>query len=250
MKKLVYSNFLDPESIMLSVSKFGFCIVKKVFNVSNHMDSLIELKQQATNINFASEISEKSASPIGLIHKFNIGDSDPSINRFPRCFETIYVPQDVEGFFSFPNVFDPMINLRNSLMGKSENYVRGIDFSESLWTACRLQHYFRGGGFFGGHTDLIIDKISSTSNLRTVQLVGVLSNRGEHFETGGAYIKTISGRIDLDNQAEVGDVIVYDGASYHGVYDIDANYKFTTDSQFGRWAALVSLYQLPKNYGL
>jgi len=250
MSKLVYSNSLDPESIMLRVSQFGFCLLKKVFSVSNHMSSLIELRQQATNINFASKISEKSASPIGLLHKFNIGDSDPSIDRFPRCFETIYVPQDVEEFYRFLNIFAPMISLRNSLMGKCENYVREVDSSVGLWTACRLQHYFRGGGFFGGHTDLIIDKISSTSNLQTVQLIGVLSNRGEHFETGGAYIETSSGRIDLDNEAEVGDVIVYDGASYHGVYDIDANHKFTTESQFGRWSALVSLYQLPKNYGL
>ncbi len=250
MSKLVYSNSLDPESIMLRVSQFGFCLLKKVFSVSNHMSSLIELRQQATNINFASKISEKSASPIGLLHKFNIGDSDPSIERFPRCFETIYVPQDVEEFYRFLNIFAPMISLRNSLMGKGENYVREVDSSVGLWTACRLQHYFRGGGFFGGHTDLIIDKISSTSNLQTVQLIGVLSNRGEHFETGGAYIETSSGRIDLDNEAEVGDVIVYDGASYHGVYDIDANHKFTTESQFGRWSALVSLYRLPKNYGL
>ena len=250
MNKLVYSNFLDHEKIMHSMSKFGFCIVKKVFSASNHVDSLIELREQATNINFASEINKKSASPIGLLHKFNIGDSEPSNDRFPRCFETIYVPQDVEGFFSFPNLFAPMISLRNSLMGKSENYVREVDSSEGLWTACRLQHYFRGGGFFGGHNDIIIDRISTTSSLRTVQLVGVLSRRGEHFDSGGAYIETSSGRIDLDNEAEVGDVIVYDGASYHGVYDIDANHKFTTDSRFGRWSALVSLYQLPKNYGL
>jgi len=235
---------------MQSVSQFGFCIVKKVFSVSNHMNSLIELRQQATNNIFASEISKKSESPVGLLHKFNIGDADPPIGRFPRCFETIYVPQDVEGFFGFPNIFAPMINLRNSLMGKSENYVRELDFSEGLWTACRFQHYFRGGGFFGGHTDIVIDQISTSANLRTAQLIGVLSNRGEHFETGGAYIETNSGRIDLDNEVEVGDVIVYDGASYHGVHDIDTNYNFTTDSQFGRWTALVSLYQLPKNHGI
>ena len=232
------------------VSKSGFCIVKKVFSLSNHMNSLIELRQQAVDKILSSEISKNSESPIGLLHKFNIGDSDPSTGRFPRCFETIYIPQDVHGFFSFPNIFAPMIKLRNSLMGKSENYVRGVDFSEGLWTACRFQHYFRGGGFFGGHTDIIIDQISSTANLRTVQLVGVLSNRGEHFETGGAYIETSSGRIDLDDEVEVGDVVIYDGASYHGVHDIDANHKFTTDSRFGRWSALVSLYQLPKNYGL
>jgi hypothetical protein len=250
MNKLLDGNFLDPESIMLSVNKFGFCTVKKVFSLSNHMNSLIELRQQATDKNFASKISASSESPIGFLHKFNIGGSDPLIGKFPRCFETIYIPQDVEGFFSFPNIFAPMINLRNSLMGKSENYVRGVDFSEGLWTACRLQHYFRGGGFFGGHTDVIIDQINSTAKLRTVQLVGVLSNRGEHFETGGAFIETSSGRIDLDDELEVGDVVIYDGASFHGVHDIDANHEFTTDSRFGRWSALVSLYQLPKNYGL
>ena len=135
-------------------------------------------------------------------------------------------------------------------MGKSKNYVKGVDFSEGLWTACRFQHYFRGGGFFGGHTDIVIDQISSAADVRTVQLVGVLSKRGEHFATGGAYIETSSGRIDLDDEVEVGDVVIYDGASYHGVYDIDANHNFTTDSRFGRWSALVSLYQLPKNHGL
>jgi len=250
MTKFSCGNILNPDSIMLDVSNFGFSIIKKVFSVSNHMNSLIDLRQQATDNNFASEINKKSESPIGLLHKFNIGDSDPSIGRFPRCFETIYIPQDVEDFFSFPNIFTPMIELRNSLMGKSKNYVRGVDFSEGLWTACRFQHYFRGGGFFGGHTDIIIDQISSAADVRTVQLVGVLSKRGEHFETGGAYIETSSGRIDLDDEVEVGDVVIYDGASYHGVHDIDGNHKFTTDSRFGRWSALVSLYQLPKNHGL
>lgn len=250
MKLLNPKKLQNSDNIMLEVSQEGFCIVKKVFSVPNHINSLIEIRKQATDINFASEISSKSTSPIGLMHKYNIGDSDASMGRFPRCFETIYIPQDVKKLYNFSNIFDPMVSLRNRLMNKSENYVREVDSSEGLWTACRFQHYFRGGGFFGGHTDLIIDQINSDSKLRTVQLVGILSKKGEHFESGGAYLETSSGRIDLEKEVDVGDVIVYDGASYHGVYDIDANHKFTTDSRFGRWTALVSLYKLPKNYGL
>lgn len=235
---------LEKSRYLETVKRDGFCVVKKVFPNNDYKTIISSISKNSRDSDLTKKISLRSNSPLGLLHKFNIGSTDHSRQRFASCYETIYVPQDCVEINTLSEVFAPMIELRNALICKQRDFVSWIDRGEGLWSACRLQHYFRGGGFFDGHRDVIIEQICTGQNLPTIQLVGVLSKRGRDFESGGAYIRTTEGVVDLETDTEVGDVIVYDGSSFHGVSDIDSQHPFTLEPNFGRWSALVSLYRL------
>jgi len=245
--EIEYEKLLRPNyssSILESVADHGFIIIKNVFKINNIIDDLVGLHKLANDKAYCNFVNQKTQSPIGLLYKTNVGDLDLRHKRYPRCFETIYVPQDIDDLNKFKGIFSPMIHLRNLLIGRPRDFVNWVDVELGLWSACRLQHYFRGGGFFGIHEDVIIDELSEKAGVKTTQMIGVLSKRGEDFETGGAYIIKDETKIDMEDYVEIGDVIVYDGRSAHGVMDIDHNRNFSLDPSLGRWSALVSLYNV------
>ncbi len=226
------------------VKKFGFAILKKAFRIKNrdqHLATVTSLRELRC---LDTPNSRPSTLPSTFLWKTNIGDSDPTLQRFPRCFETFYIPRADRRFEGFDEMFKVMIDFRNCLLMQPKNYVRSLDKAAGLWSACRLQHYFRGGGFFGGHRDVIIEDISTATANYTIQLIGVLSKRGRDFESGGAYLKQNDRLIDLEEMVDIGDIIVYDGASFHGVNEIDPGYNLSLSPDHGRWSSLVSLYKV------
>ena len=71
-----------------------------------------------------------------------------------------------------------------------------------------------------------------------------MSKKGIDFETGGAFIEDKKGdRLNIDDSVEIGDIIVYDGQTFHGVEDIDPHRKLSLDVLNGRLAGFVSLYK-------
>ena len=71
-----------------------------------------------------------------------------------------------------------------------------------------------------------------------------MTQRGKHFKSGGAYLDKEESRYMLEEQCITGDVLVYNGQSYHGVEEIDPHQKLTLDTINGRVVALASLYSL------
>ena len=232
--------------VLETVSTCGYAVVKNVFALPHRKESLaslVSLYSGDDNVDLGLPVTA-TLSPSTFRWKTNVGDVDADHNRFPRCFETYYIPRNDARFSHFDVLFERMLDLRNCLLGRPPNYVRYVDQIEGLWSACRLQHYFKGGGFFSGHTDIIIKNISTESLNHTVQLVGVLSKRGEDFSSGGSYLVKNGARVDLEDIVDVGDVIVYDGGSFHGVEEIDKDSNLTLCGSYGRWSALVSIYKL------
>jgi hypothetical protein len=50
-------------------------------------------------------------------------------------------------------------------------------------------------------------------------------------------------KIDIEKHVKRGDVVVYDGKSYHGVEDIDPNLPFSSNDLSGRVVALATVYK-------
>jgi hypothetical protein len=114
---------------------------------------------------------------------------------------------------------------------------------DGLWTAARIHQYPLGGGFMGIHQDSILSGVSKNSGLDYFQLLVVMSKKNEDFEQGGSFVELDGTRIYLEDESELGDIIIYDGSTSHGVADIDPFKILNLNKINGRLAGFVSLYK-------
>ena len=66
---------------------------------------------------------------------------------------------------------------------------------------------------------------------------------GQDFERGGAYVKVDDQIIIFENCFSVGDIIVYNESTFHGVEEIDPHRNLDLETFNGRVTAFVSLYK-------
>jgi hypothetical protein len=67
---------------------------------------------------------------------------------------------------------------------------------------------------------------------------------GCDFATGGGFFEHDGTRYLFEQACELGDVVVYSGATVHGVVDIDLAKPFRQDSLDGRLCGFVTLYRV------
>ena len=63
------------------------------------------------------------------------------------------------------------------------------------------------------------------------------------FATGGGFFENDNTRYYFEEECELGDLVIYSGATIHGVADIDIKKPFRQDSLDGRLCAFVTLYK-------
>ena len=63
------------------------------------------------------------------------------------------------------------------------------------------------------------------------------------FSTGGGFFEVRGERYYYEGDAELGDIVIYSGATVHGVADIDLHKTFDPRKCEGRLAAFVTLYR-------
>ena len=79
------------------------------------------------------------------------------------------------------------------------------------------------------------DHVDPAKNQRIVSGL-IMSKVGEDFNSGGFYFRDInSKKINVENQLEVGDAVMFYGSIVHGVDMIDKNRKIDWKSHKGRW---------------
>ena len=75
------------------------------------------------------------------------------------------------------------------------------------------------------------------------QVSVLLSRKGEDFVAGGGFVEDRHGnRIDLEEVAGFGTMVIFDGRTPHGVDDVDLDQVIDFTSTTGRLAAFVNLY--------
>jgi hypothetical protein len=133
--------------------------------------------------------------------------------------------------------------LRNHLLGLPRDFaIDGIE--EGFWTAARLQQYPRGGGFIQAHVDRATVNVVPSGEANYVQVLVVLTTRGNDFERGGAFLETGDARTDLESHVELGDLVIYDEQAVHGVGDIDPHAVLDATTLSGRVAGFANLYRV------
>ena len=185
---------------------------------------------------------------MNIFHKLSIGGAEHSGVYRPRCMGTIYNPVWSEDVFGLREAFRVTAQLRNVLYGFPQNFaIEAVE--DGFWTAARIHHYPAGGGFLVSHLDNIVPSVQAKAGLSNqyFQPVIVLSKKGKgedcDFETGGGFFKVGSRRYFYEETCELGDIVIYSGATIHGVIDIDLHKTMNTDSAAGRLGGFVTLYK-------
>ena len=133
------------------------------------------------------------------------------------------------------------------IYGMDINYAV-TEVEDGFWTAARIHHFPAGGGFLVSHVDDVVPVVQKAEGIsRYFQPLIVMSKKGKgddcDFETGGGFFEVDGNRYYYEEGCEIGDIVIYSGATIHGVADIDLHRTFDNRNNRGRFAGFVTLYR-------
>ena len=164
------------------------------------------------------------------------------LRALARLVRMLYNPIFAEDVHGMRAHFVRLARLRNRLYGLPDDFaVHGTD--DGYWTASRIHQYPRGGGFMVAHQDMYSRAAVAETGATYVQIFLMMSRKGEDFHDGGAFLEIEGTRVYYEDDCEIGDVLLYDGRSIHGVGDIDTMAPLDMTTFSGRVVAFASLYR-------
>ena len=234
---------IDPTAVEAAVKKNAYAIVRGLFDRDELRRCCDAAKRRFSPCDDAPGVGTPADAAMKNFQKLVIGGGAQRGYYVPRFTRIFYNPIWTDDIFGMRDVFRRLAQLRNVMQGYPLNFaIDGVE--DGLFTAARMQHYPAGGGFFGAHLDAVVDKITAEAGLsKFIQLVLLMTQKGDDFEQGGAFVTSGQTRLDLESVAQIGDVLVYDGRSEHGVDDIDPHLVPSLTELQGRIVALASLYK-------
>lgn len=188
-------------------------------------------------------LNDKPGSVMRNYQKISVGGASRNWSYRPRFVRVIYNPLWEDDVYGMHGVFRRIAQLRNVLQDKPLDYA--IDkVEDNLWTAARIHHYPRGGGFLVGHVDNVNPKVvGDMGHKQYHQLLCLMTKRGEDFEEGGGFIEIDGERLIFEDHCELGDIMIYNGLIHHGVAEVDPHELPDVTGLSGRFAAFASLYK-------
>ncbi len=180
----------------------------------------------------------------GPWRKYTIGSRNGVGESYAQLLQTMYFDANQRSGTSLSELFAIIIELRNHLMRVAPDF--GNDPArDGFWNACRVHHYPRGGGFMMTHCDTYFPV--QLGDLPFYQVMVPLSVKGEDFSEGGGVLVTRQGeRLNTDDIAGLGSIVVFDGRIQHGVDDVDPQAVMNFDDARGRLAVFANLYVTQK----
>ena len=222
--KVLESKPQFVESIVDSLYSGDVYILKNAFSLE-FMNKLVKTMY---------ECGEQSP---GSFHKMLDGCPDFHRKITPELAKNYALRQIKHSFYFFnwngdPYNLFPAINKRWGVF----KVLGGFDFNEyedkipSTGVVDRLQiaQYPSGVGELELHSDPYL--------YQKMAISGIMSKRGQHFDTGGAYVlNNKNEKIDLEDQFDIGDIYIVYPTVLHGVETIDKDHAVDWNSIRGRW---------------
>ena len=234
---------LKSKLVLEKVEKHGFAAIRGLFKIAELDRTLAIIKQEITNQAINPAFGESPRSIMNNFQKIVVGGGAQQSFYVPRCVRVAYNPIWAEDIYEMRAHFITLAKVRNIIQEKALNYALDNIAQDGFWTASRLQHYPAGGGFFMKHRDAVLEKHTKLAGmLKFIQIILLVTQKGEDFEAGGAFIELDDKHINLEDYFGKGDVIIYDGRTIHGVDDIDPHRVLNFSNPNGRVAGLASLY--------
>jgi len=250
-------NF-DPTKCILNFNEFGdidFNLVKKNLKLNSVVVIRGLVSKDAINkaickikSNFDKDkdhptIGESPKDIQKNFQKLLVGGHTHSGLYLTRLFRTFYNPIWAEDIYGMHNIYKLMIKIRNKCSNYPENFaLEGIE-ENGLWSATRIHQYPIGGGYFAKHKDTVLTAVSKEENINFIQVIINMTKLGVDFKSGGAFVEVKDKKIFFEKEFDLGDIIIYDERTVHGVDEIDINKNLDLDNVCGRITAFVSLYK-------
>jgi hypothetical protein len=186
---------------------------------------------------------KRGFTPAELVHgpwrKYTIGSKNGVGEAYAQLLQTTYFGPGPR-YPSLSALFGVIIAVRNRLMQVAADFGTN-PAGDGFWNACRVHHYPRGGGFMMMHRDTYFPV--QLGDLPFFQVMAPLSTKGEDFSHGGGVLVTRQAeRLNTDDVAGTGCIVVFDGKIEHGVEDVDPQEIMNFDDVQGRLAAFANLY--------
>lgn len=241
IKKLRLADLAD---IRETLEEVGVVIISNAVRPALVESTRARLISRQWDMPHAATIGESPRDVMTNFVKLNIGGVFNTKIYRPRFLKAFYSPLWAEDLFGFHDLGREYISVRNRILGLEAGYATDKVEDDRVWSALRVQHYPRGGGFLVPHTDTVISAAQNWSGIRDfVQMLLPLTKKGVDYIDGGGFVDIEGNRILVDDQCELGDVIVYSGMKVHGVQEIDPQLPFDMDLRFGRQVMMCSFFR-------
>jgi hypothetical protein len=237
-------NEIPLPEIYDSLKTETYAAIRGIIDPEEVVSCVTTIKQRFSQYEDNPPTGESPSDIMTNFQKLATGGESKRYNNFPRFFRTLYNPIWADDIYGMRSIFRKVSRVRNLIYGLPEDFaIEGVA-SNGYWTASRIHQYPAGGGFFIGHRDTTLLDVAKEKGTGFFQVIIVMSKKGEDFDSGGAFIDGSNGeRLNIDDSVEPGDIVVYDGQTFHGVEDIDPHRKLSLNTINGRLAGFVSLYK-------
>lgn len=234
---------LDREAVIHALSKYSLARITGVVDHEAIVRARANLARRFSAADDHPSLGEDPQSLKQNFQKLSIGGAQGYGVYRPRCLRTIYNPMWAEDIYGLRESFRVLARVRNMAYGLPIDFaIDGIE--REMWTASRIHHYPRGGGFLISHRDTVVPVVQKRQGLDSFyQPIMVMSRKGIDFEQGGGFVEIEGERHYFETECQYGDIVIYDGRTVHGVDDIDPHRVFRHDSIEGRLAGFATLYR-------
>ena len=231
--------------IIESIEKHGYAIFNRCLSPENVLNATREYELCMRSEPLYAQ--GKKFKPTDLVlapwRKQSIGSHSGNGEPYSQILQTTYFHQDDARYPTLSEIFSDMILLRNALTGMRLDYGNNLD-KDKFWNACRMHHYPKGGGHMGPHRDTLFPELLNNFKIPFIQIMLTLTSRGVDFQTGGSYLVNRYGqKIFFETNNNAGTLVLFDGATIHGVDDVDPTELLDFTSLKGRKALFVNLYK-------
>ncbi len=234
---------LDRSRLLSIMEKYSFLRITGLVKPEAVLQAKEAFKKNFSAANDHPSVGEDPQDLRSNFQKLSVGGAQGYGVYRPRCIRTIYNPLWAEDTYLMRENFRILARTRNILYGLPVDFaVDTVD--DEMWTAARIHHYPKGGGFLVSHKDNVVPRMQEERGYPAFyQLILVMTKKGVDFQEGGGFMVLNDQRYYFESACEYGDIVVYDGRTEHGVGDIDPQEVFRHDSPEGRIVAFATLYK-------
>jgi hypothetical protein len=241
-----------PEDIPLeklahNLNKYSFALIRGIIDSNAINESKKKILSLYNPDNDRPATGESPSDIMKNYQKLSIGGAEHGGVYRPRCMRTFYNPIWDKDIYGLRDSFIKTAQVRNLIYGFNIDYAIKSE-QDNFWTASRIHNYPAGGGFLVPHVDNVVPVVQKAEGIsQYFQPVLVMSKKGKgkdcDFVSGGGFIELNDVRYYYEEFCELGDIVIYSGATIHGVADIDLHKPFDNRIIGGRFAGFVTIYK-------
>lgn len=233
------------DEVWASLSRVGYAIIRGLATPAEVREAMAVARRSFSTELDHPVVGESPSDVRENFQKWSVGSGagPRRAESYGRMIRVIFTPLMAEDRYGLHDLLRRLAVVRNALFGLPAEFA--VDrVEDDRWTASRILQYPVGGGFIASHIDTgAVDALpSGVANY--VQMLMVLTERGVDFERGGAWIESEGVRLDLESLVQLGDIVLYDEQTVHGVADIDPHRLLETTTLCGRVAGFANLYRV------